>query len=160
MDPFAQTELERKLFDLSNLLNQPTKPRRRPKPRVYTQNVEVTKVMNEGDRGTCAAVAFSHAFGITYNEALEVVTKHTNLDPKKGKGTSVEQYDRLLTLHGWKWHAAKGHLGKADLSQLPPRCIIRTARHVVACIEGKLYDQFETHRAAGCKNIKGYWAPI
>lgn len=125
-----------------------------------------------GRAGDCVCRAIAIATERPYQEvydALNLLGKSERTGKRK-RGTSAarngvykQSYRPYLESLGWKWtptmrigSGCKVHLADGELP--PGRLVIVVSRHLVAVIDGVIYDTHNPQRAAG-RCVYGYFTP-
>jgi hypothetical protein len=128
-----------------------------------------------GDAGDCVTRAIAIATGRPYREVYDLINRH-------GKAERPVQWRRrqarrssardgvhkattraVMTALGWRWtptmmigSGCTVHLREDELPR--GRLVVQTSRHLVAVIDGVVYDTEDPTRG-GSRCVYGVWAP-
>jgi hypothetical protein len=126
----------------------------------------------KGDTRDCVTRAITIATGLDYREVYDLVNAHGKKERRSKKrgskssartGVHKPTVRRIMKELGWEWtptmqigSGCKVHL-KAD--ELPAgRLVVSVSRHLVAVIDGVVYDSHDPRRE-GTRCVYGYWQP-
>lgn len=111
--------------------------------------------------GDCVARSMAIALEIPYKQAyteLAQANKEAGGRKSARDGMHKKVYERVFKRHGWEWVSVKHPSGrKARPADLPSgRYIASQARHLVAVIDGKPHDMWDTSD----RMVYGYYAKV
>jgi len=122
-------------------------------------------------RNDCGPRALALATGVSYDECAEALTEDGGFACTRRGGTYMEQFFHALhwnetTFHGWRfeWISFPATAGMRRMNAYKfcdeynsGRYILNMARHVVAVVDGVIYDTFHP-RPDAC--VYGAWKLI
>lgn len=124
-----------------------------------------------GDTGDCVTRAIAIATAFSYAEAYAIVNATAQLErPRNGRrrssartGVHKRTTRRVMAAMGWVWHPTmtigSGCTTHLAVGELPPgRLIVSVSRHIVAVIDGTVFDTYDPTRG-GTRCVYGYWTP-
>lgn len=120
----------------------------------------------QGQAGDCFTRAIAIASGRPYRDIYDEVAALVGAATGKRSarnGVPTKVMRSYMDQHGWSWTPTMGigtgcqiHLNAAEL---PGGVLVaRVTRHVVAVIDGIIYDTHDPTRA-GTRCVYGYWTP-
>jgi hypothetical protein len=123
----------------------------------------------KGAAGDCVVRAIAIATEQPYKKVYDTLFSLNKLQrgrlrgrsPRDG-GTSMNTIKKYLSSMGWNWiptmrigSGCKVHLRKNELPM--GRLIVRVSKHLVAVIDGVIYDTYNPSRCA-TRCVYGYWS--
>lgn len=123
----------------------------------------------KGEAGDCVCRAVAIITGLPYKEVYNTINrlaKEEKLKPGERKssartGLSKSLTRTVMTYYGFEWvpvmkigSGCTMHLRREELPK--GRIIANCSGHVVACIDGVVYDTFNSTRG-GTRCVYGYW---
>ena len=126
----------------------------------------------KGQGGDCGVRAISHATGVEYSRAAEMIVQFAKLE-RTGKrkkkisnprtGVYRQTMDRVLSSLGWTWQATM-QVGSGCTVHLRPEeiptdlgpLVVRVSRHFTCVKDGKVWDTYDCTRE-GTRCVYGYW---
>jgi len=103
----------------------------------------VSNMFKEREKNDCTVRALAHAADVSYDDAHAYLAMCGRIN---GKGFKMDKAYANSTLGGYK--AKRIDLGMTfkqllDLGPLPKRCVLHVRGHVLAVIDGVVYDSFK-----------------
>lgn len=126
-----------------------------------------------GDARDCVTRAIAIATGRSYADVYALVGEHARSEPARFRGSTYRSTARggvrkdttraVLTALGWRWTPTMRigagctvHLRREELPS--GRLVVQVSKHVVAVIDGVVYDTHDPTRA-GTRCVYGWWQP-
>jgi len=126
----------------------------------------------KGDTRDCVTRAIVIATGLDYREVYDLVNAHGKKERKSKKrrgkssartGVYKPTVRRIMKELGWEWtptmQIGSGCTVHLKEDELPSgRLVVSVSRHLVAVIDGVVYDSHDPRRG-GTRCVYGYWQP-
>ena len=122
----------------------------------------------KGTADDCVVRAISIATGEPYQTVYDAINTHAAGEIRRSRkqssartGVQKDTTRRFLTARGWTWtptmHIGSGCTVHLRAGELPAgRLIVSLSRHLVAVIDGTVYDNHDPRRD-GTRCVYGYW---
>lgn len=107
-------------------------------------------------------IALDEDYGVVYGE-LAWLSKKMGGKASARDGVHPKVYKAWLEHRGWVWtptmQIGQGCTVHLRADELPPgRLVVKCSRHLVAVIDGVIYDNHDSTRG-GTRCVYGYWSP-